>query len=519
MKIFRNYLLPALAFAMVTAASLAADNAQRSEKNEYIVKYKNDQPYFIQGHLGIQITDAHEAGNLLKISINSDQQTQSLAYLLANPEIEYVVENFKLKALTASVDTQALKEQWAIKKVRAEEAWKTADNTGSKTVIVAVIDTGVDYNHESLKPNMVKGYDFKDNDDNPMDDVGKANPGHGTHCAGILGATGLVDGGIIGLSPEVSMMPIRFLGADGSGDLMAGIKSVDYAIEKGAKVISASWGANVPRAQAQPLIDAVKRANDAGVIFVMAAGNDGKNNDSRPTFPANANFENTITVAASNATDAKPSWSNFGRATVDLSAPGDAIMSTLPGNKYQNLSGTSMATPLVAGLVALLKAQDESLTGAQAKAIMQITGAKVSIETACDCRIDAASSVDTLVNKKMYLVPAASTLTKDSTQQFTAINADGAVNYTSSAADVATIDESGLLKPLKEGKTTITAKDSSGNVAQSLDIFIGKSGSDGGGGTPPPGEMPPGLDRCPFENELLCQGLCAIMPELPFCSQ
>src|SRR5690606_15653783 len=145
------------------------------------------------------------------------------------------------------------------------------------------------------------------------------------------------------------------------------------AIEKGAHVISASWGATIPRSQAQPLIEAIKRATDKGIIFVAAAANDGKNNDKTDVFPANAGFDNMISVAASGASDAKPSWSNYGKSSVHVAAPGENIMSTLPADKYGNLSGTSMATPLVAGLVALLKSQDMSLTGSQVRALLQTT--------------------------------------------------------------------------------------------------------------------------------------------------
>ena len=135
---------------------------------------------------------------------------------------------------------------------------------------------------------------------------------------------------------EVSFMG-NYLGADGSGDLNNAIKAIDYAIEKHVQVISASWGAAVPASTAQPLIEAIGRAEKAGIIFVTAAANDGKNNDTTDVYPANAGLPNMITVSASNSGDAKPSWSNYGKAKVSLAAPGDAIVSTVPGNGYSNL--------------------------------------------------------------------------------------------------------------------------------------------------------------------------------------
>lgn len=480
---------------------------------EYLVKYKNEKAVnnivFMQNEsTGLQVKSMHKPGKLLKVDINEFQKIRVLASILRDKNVEYVVPNFKLKAFNTPVDVAGLKEQYALAKVNAPQAWAKAGNKGSRKVLLAVIDTGTDYNHGALSPNMVKGFDFKDNDADPMDITGAQNPGHGTHCAGIIGATGLVDGGIQGISPEVSIMPLRFLGADGSGDLESGIKAIDYAIEHKVQVISASWGAAVPTSEAQPLIEAVKRADDAGIVFVAAAANDGKNNDTVSMYPANSNTANMIAVAASNSSDTKPYWSNYGKAMVSIAAPGDAIMSTLPGDKYGNLSGTSMATPLVAGLVAFLKAQDASLTGAEIRSLMQTTGAKVQIETACNCRIDALAATDALLEKKSWIVPAAATLAVDATQQFAMKNAQGAVKFEVSDANIATISESGLLTAKAQGTVTIKATDSAGNAVSSLDINVGKAQSDD-----------PGGGECQLGDPMLCQIFCGIMPDLPWCTQ
>lgn len=484
---------------------------------EYLVKYRNLDALQFLNQLSIssaqqvKVMSHHAPGRLIKVDVAEKNKARSLARILADKNVEYAVPNFRLKAFSAPVDTAALKEQYAIAKVNAEKAWQRAGNKGNRNVLVAVIDTGVDYRHQNLAPNSVPGYNFKDKNNDPMDKTSAQNPGHGTHCAGIIGATGLVDGGIIGLSPEVSLMPLRFLGEDGSGSLEDGIKAIDYAIEKNAQVISASWGATVPRSQAQPLIEAVKRADDKGVIFIAAAANDGKNNDVTEVFPANANTPNSITVAASNSADAKPSWSNYGKATVHLASPGDAIMSTLPGNKYGNLSGTSMATPLVSGLVAFLKAQDPSLTGAQVRALLQTTGAKVSIETACNCRVDAFAAVDTLLNKNIWLVPAAATLAANDKLDMNVMNGVAPYKFESSNPAAATISDSGQITAVADGATTIKVTDSKGRVAQSLDINVGKKTDNGGGGG--------GGGECPLGDPQLCEILCGIMPDMPFCSK
>ena len=359
--------------------------------------------------------------------------------------------------------------------------------------------------------------DFKDKDNDPMDKTSQQNPGHGTHCAGIVGANGLVDGGIVGMSPDVTIMPIRFLGADGSGDLNDAIKAIDYAIEKGAHVISASWGASVPRSQATALLEAIKRADDKGLIFIAAAANDGKNNDVTEVYPANNGLPNSITVAASGSSDAKPSWSNYGMASVHLSSPGENIMSTLPADKYGNLSGTSMATPLVSGMVAFLKSQDPSLTGAQIRAILQTTGAKVSIQTACNCRVDAFNAVDAILNKQMTVVPAAGTIKPAETLNFSTVYAKEPLKFTVSDTKLARIDEKGLFTSLAEGAVKVTVTDADGKTANSLDINI--KNKSGGGNPSEPGEpgQPGEPGECPLGDPMLCQIICAIQPDLPFC--
>ncbi len=490
---------------------------------EFLVKYRNQQGAMAilsprtSSTMQMQVLDTHATGNLILVNIPDKKKADVIVELLGHPGIEYVVPNFKLHSFsTVPVEPNALKEQWAMSKVQAEKAWQRAGNKGNKSVLVAVIDTGVDYNHNSLASNMVKGYDFAQNDDDPMDKTSAQNPGHGTHCAGVVGANGVVDGGIVGMSPDVSMMPLRFLDEKGSGDLNNGIKAIDYAIEKGAHVISASWGAEVPESTAAPLLEAVKRATDKGIIFVVAAGNSSKNNDKAGFFPANAPYPNVINVAASNPSDAKPSWSNYGKAKVHVSAPGENIMSTLPSNKYGNLSGTSMATPMVAGMVAFLKAQDPSLTGVQIKALLQTTGTKNSIDTACNCRVDAFGAVDHLLSKKPLIYPAAATIAEKATLQLGVMNLGTGVTYTSSNPAAIAVDNNGLVTAVASGTAQVTAKDSTGAQAVSLDLNVGAvSSSPGNPGDP--GD--PGSGECPLGDPQICEIACQVIPDLPWCSK
>lgn len=491
--------------------AIAIAFVQQSFAAEFLVKYRNKagaqqlMNLAMTARAEVAVLDVHAKGSYTLVDLAEKSKIQTIMQLIANPNIEYVVPNFKLYAVTAPMEFSSMKkEQWSMVKIQAEKAWGRADNKGRKNIVIAVIDTGVDYKHKNLAPNMVAGYDFRNNDNDPMDETSDKNPGHGTHCAGIAAASNLIDDGIVGMGAEVSIMPLRFLGADGSGDLNAAIKAIDYAIEKGVHVISASWGATVPRSQATPLIEAIQRADDKGVIFVAAAANDGRSNDTTDVFPANAGTPNMISVAASDVKDEKPSWSNFGKATVDLASPGLKIMSTLPKDNYGELSGTSMATPLVSGLVAFLKAQDSSLTGAQIRSLLQTTGAKVNIETACNCRIDAFGAVDALLNKKAWLVPAARTLEVNGTTKISMVNGEAPFKFTSSQPTIVKVDEQGNVTGVAEGTANITVVDSKGTSLTSLDYNVGKAkGSTG---------------DCIFGDPAMCDMICGIMPDLPFCS-
>jgi thermitase len=489
----------------------------QSQAAEYIVKYRSTAFFSNLSLINMQVMDTHDSANLLKVNIPDSSKLESMLKLFSNPNVEYIVPNIRLRSFLQPVNMNpaALRSQWAIAKVQAEKAWQRAGNKGNKAVVVAVIDTGVDYRHPALAPNMVPGYDFKQKDSDPMDKTGPQNPGHGTHCAGVVGATGLQDGGTIGLAPDISIMPLRFLDENGGGDLMDGIKAIDFAIEKNVQVISASWGAKVSRSQAQPLIEAVERADKAGIPFVVAAANDGQNNDKAEYYPTNAGTDNTISVAASGSSDGKPSWSNFGKAKVSLAAPGEGIISTLPSGKYGELSGTSMATPLVAGLVGFIRAQDPSLTPLEIKALLQASGDKVGIAVACDCRVNAFTAVDMVLSKAMFVSPNSLTMGKGDTRAFAAVYGTAPFQFTSSNPAVGTIDAAGVLTAVAEGETTVAIKDAAGKSASSYKIYVGQPQSSNPGNPGDPGGDP---GACPIGDPALCEIICQIMPDAPFCA-
>jgi len=258
------------------------------------------------------------------------------------------------------------------------KAWEKTK--GSDEVVVAVLDSGVDYTHEDLVANMwvrpkdlpaytddelgtfndLNGFNGTDRMGDPMDDNG-----HGTHCAGIIGAEGDNGIGISGINQTVKIMPLKFLGRGGSGTTEDAIEAINYAIDRknhgvNLRIISASWGSTE---HSQALEDTIRAAGDAGILFVAAAGNDGANNDKRPHYPSNYNkLPNVISVAALDRNDKLASFSNFGVGTVDIAAPGKDILSTWLNNSYREASGTSMATPYVSGVAALIVANEPDIT-------------------------------------------------------------------------------------------------------------------------------------------------------------
>jgi hypothetical protein len=188
--------------------------------------------------------------------------------------------------------------------------------------------------------------------------------GHGTHCAGTIGGVGNNGKGVTGVCWKVRIMALKFLNSSGSGSTSDAIKCINYAIAKGAHVLSNSWGGG---GYSTALYNAINSARSAGIIFVAAAGNNGTNNDSSPFYPASYNLDNIIAVAATDRSDALAAFSNYGAASVHIGAPGVSINSTYrtSDSSYATLNGTSMACPHVSGAVALVKAQFPSLTYSQ----------------------------------------------------------------------------------------------------------------------------------------------------------
>jgi subtilisin family serine protease len=282
-------------------------------------------------------------------------------------------------------------QQWALNNLGQDGGKERADidalqawlkTHGSEKIVVAVLDSGVDYTHKDLVANMwmrpdnvpqyaddelgtfddQHGFDADTNAKDPMDDNG-----HGTHCAGIIGAEGDNGEGIAGINWNVSIMPLKFLGKGGFGSTANAIEAINYAIDRKQKgvnvrVINASWGSTQ---YSRALEDAIRAAGEQGILFVAAAGNNGTDNDKRAHYPSNYDLPNVISVAAMDRTDSITSFSNFGVKTVHIAAPGRDILSTWLDNSYREASGTSMAAPQVSGVAALILASEPNLSVAK----------------------------------------------------------------------------------------------------------------------------------------------------------
>lgn len=387
-------------------------NVQPAISGEILVQTRSSAAVQgLKGKYEVKTVDASTGVYLLKSPALKGKEDPIVQALMKTGSFDIVEKNY-MRRVSAPVprDPKWL-EQWSFKNygqdapggtegvsgadIKALEAWSVT--TGSKKIVVAVIDTGIDYSHPDLKVNMwvneaekngiagidddgnsytddVYGWDFVSGtreelyygqlgDPDPMDDYG-----HGTHVSGTIGAVGGNAIGVAGINWNVSLMALKFLDRNGSGSSADEYRALRYAIRNGVDVINASYGGGGP----SKLVEmALKEAGEKGILFVAAAGNNSENNDAVLQYPAGYRLDNIVAVAATDNRDQLAQFSNYGFQTVHIAAPGVAITSTYPVAlardeapdllPYRVFSGTSMATPHVVGAAALALAADPKL--------------------------------------------------------------------------------------------------------------------------------------------------------------
>lgn len=375
-----------------------SDEPRLIERPEYveqqlIVKFKtgvsSNEINALKQSLKAEVVKTTETSGLQLWDIRSTSVEEAIAKYSNNSLVEYIEPNYIISIDKTIPNDSSFNQLWGLNNTEQTGGTKDADidapeawdlETGSK-VLVGVVDTGIDYNHPDLANNIwtnpgeiagdgidndgngfiddIHGYDFVNNDGDPFDDNS-----HGTHVAGTIAANGNNGTGVTGVSWSAELMGLKFLNSTGNGTIFAAIQAIEYATKMGVKMTNNSWGGG---GYSQALYDAIAAAGEAGQLFIAASGNESNDNDANASYPASYDLDNIIAVASTDHNDDLSGFSNIGHTTVDLGAPGSAILSTTPGNTYSTYSGTSMATPHVSGVASLLWSQFPEMSAAQVK--------------------------------------------------------------------------------------------------------------------------------------------------------
>jgi thermitase len=408
-------LRPGLLFALYFFSLIASAKDLDVVPGEFLVKlkpaaFRADSDNLEKAFNAKVVEKVNNESRLVLIKRAKTQNIQSvISELQQNEQVEYAEPNFIFHA-TATPNDPEYSRLWGMNNtgqpdeaaptdktktgypgfdIGAEKAWDIT--TGSSSIVIGIIDTGIDINNPELADNIwvnekeLNGKTGVDDDGNGyIDDIhgynfaedkpeGLDNNGHGSHCAGTIGGTGNNGAGIVGVNWKIKMVPIKFLDASGGGTLVNAVKAVDYATKLGVNLTSNSWsGGNFTQA----LKDAIERAQAAGQLFVAAAGNTAANNDVNPGFPASYDLDNILSVAAVNNRGEMATFSCWGQKSVDIAAPGVNVLSTVLKGALQLYSGTSMAAPHVAGVAALVLSNEPKLSYLELKERLMNTSKK-----------------------------------------------------------------------------------------------------------------------------------------------
>jgi thermitase len=351
-----THLIPAAAIIAACIGSLTPGlNAQAAPKREVQILVK-PKPSLSESALDALLSSLgarqHDSIPALDVRIIRVPQQASEKLLLAlqrNQDVEYAEPDFIATAIGTANDPYFTGgNQWYLTKIQAPQAWDSS--TGNSTGIVAIIDTGVRASHPDLSGKVLQGYDFINNDSDATDDNG-----HGTAVAGLCSAASNNGIGMAAVAWANPILPVKVLGADGSGTYSGIANGITWSADRGARIINLSLGGT---SSSRTLQDAVNYAWNKKSVIIAAAGNNGNNTAFYP-----AACKNVVAVSATTSSDTRPSWSNYG-SYVDLSAPGENILTLQGSSSYASWNGTSFSSPITSGVAALMAAANPALSNA-----------------------------------------------------------------------------------------------------------------------------------------------------------
>ncbi|MBM7073950.1 S8 family serine peptidase [Shewanella sp. 202IG2-18] len=503
----------AIAGVLTASAQAKVETTPQFEQSSILVKYKADsskkQREYARQSIRALMDDNNADGiddkfarfmdgRLAKLQLGKGMDVKTAIKLISkNSAVEYAEPNYIVRAI-GTPDDSDFASLWGLHNVGqsngtadadidAVEAWDTT--TGSHDVVIGVIDTGVDYNHPDLQANMwvnpgevagngidddgngvvddIYGYSAVNNNGDPMD-----QNGHGTHVSGTIGATGNNGTGVVGVNWDVSIVGCQFLDASGSGSTANAIACIDYLtdlkVNQGVNILATnnSWGGG---GFSQALKDSIDAGGEAGIMFAAAAGNGAFDNDSSPSYPASYDSESIIAVASTDRNDEMSSFSQWGLTSVDIGAPGTAILSTTPGNSYSTFSGTSMATPHVAGAAALVWSLNPDLSVLEMKQLLMNSGDAIAAlegRVASGKRLNVANALveaDPEPGYRLTVQPASQTIAAGESASYT-------FDVGSVAGWTGDVDVSVTVSPALEGVSLSTSTVSAGG-SFTLDVM------------------------------------------------
>ncbi|MDX1282301.1 S8 family serine peptidase [Shewanella colwelliana] len=392
-------------------------------------------------------------GKLARLSLRAGSDIeQAIKVISRHPAVKYAEPNYVIKA-AGTPDDPDFVSLWGMNNtgqdggtadadIDAVEAWDVT--TGDSSVVIGVIDTGVDYNHPDLQgniwtnPNEIPANGIDDDGNGVVDDIhgfsavnNSGDPmdgnGHGTHVSGTIGAKGNNGVGVVGVNWDVTIVGCQFLDAGGSGSTEGAIACIDYMTDLKVnhnvdiKATNNSWGGG---GFSQALKDSIESAGEAGILFFAAAGNDAVDNDANPHYPSSYDSDVVMSIASTDRNDNMSGFSQWGLTSVDMGAPGSAILSTTPGNNYATYSGTSMATPHMTGAAALVWSINPDLSPVEMKQLLMDSGdsnADLTGKTVAGTRLNVANALDMADPEPGYrfsVTPMAQTIEAGSTTSY-----------------------------------------------------------------------------------------------------